>query len=184
MSWRHAYARAMTFAEFVAGAKKNQQLWQDIYRLTVIPSDLLARARGLTGRRHLLILVEDWCGDAVNTVPAIVRLAESAPDVDVRLLTRDANPDVMNAHLTGTSRSIPVVMVLDEAFEECGWWGPRPRELQSWVLDTGLAMEKAERYRVIRAWYARDRGRTTLEEVLRLLEPCAGRRDGERAAVA
>ncbi|MBX6333546.1 MAG: thioredoxin family protein [Gemmatimonadaceae bacterium] len=184
MSWRHAYARAMTFAEFVAGAKKNQQLWQDLYRLTVIPPDLRARARALVGRRHLLILVEDWCGDAVNTVPAIVRLAEEAPDVHVRLLTRDANPDVMNAHLTGTSRSIPVVMVLDAAFEECGWWGPRPRELQSWVLSTGLALEKDARYRAIRAWYARDRGRTTLEEVLRLLEPCADRTGGERAAVA
>ena len=61
-------------------------------------------------------------------------------------------------------------MVLDDDFRERGWWGPRPRELQDWVLTEGLALPSAERYREIRRWYARDGGRTTLEEVVALLE--------------
>jgi hypothetical protein len=79
----------------------------------------------------------------------------------------------MDAHLTGTSRSIPIAIAYDDAFAEQGWWGPRPTALQTWVLGEGQALEKAERYRHVRTWYARDRGRTTVDEVVRLLEAAA-----------
>jgi hypothetical protein len=61
-------------------------------------------------------------------------------------------------------------MVLDDEFEEQGWWGPRPAMLQRWVLREGLLLPKEARYRRARRWYARDRGRTTIEEVLECLE--------------
>jgi hypothetical protein len=53
------------------------------------------------------VLSEDWCGDAVNSVPYLARLAELAPNLDLRVLARDENPDLMDAHLTRGSRSIP-----------------------------------------------------------------------------
>ena len=82
--------------------------------------------------------------------------------LDNLLLGRDANLDVMDAHLTnGRSRSIPIVIVYDEDFREVGWWGPRPGEIQEWVMDEGLSLSSPERYKVIRRWYAKDRGRTT-----------------------
>ena len=103
-------------------------------------------------------------------VPIVARLAELAPNVDLRVLARDQNLDLMDAHLTGTSRSIPVVIALDEEFNERGWWGPRPAALQQWVLGPGQALDKDARYREIRSWYARDKGRTTLEEVVGMME--------------
>lgn len=170
---RDRYERAPTFAQFVESATKNQELWRAVYRLAKVPPELVARASALAGRWHLLILAEDWCGDAVNTIPIVTRLAEAMPNVDVRIVARDENPDLMDAHLTRGSRSIPVVMVLDEQFEERGWWGPRPRALQEWVLSTGLSMDKDARYREIRTWYARDHGHTTAEEILALMESAA-----------
>ena len=79
----------------------------------------------------------------------------------------------MDAHLTGTSRSIPVVILLDADYRECGWWGPRPRELQAWVLGDGQTLPASERYREVRRWYARDQGRAILDEVVGFLEACA-----------
>lgn len=110
----------------------------------------------------------------MNTVPVVARLVERCASLDLRLLARDANPDIMDAHLTGSSRSIPVVIVLDETYRECAWWGPRPRELQQWVLGAGMALGTTERYREIRRWYARDGGVSTLEEIVSMLERCAG----------
>jgi len=52
------------------------------------------------------VLVEDWCGDAVNTLPVIGRLAEHASNIELRVVGRDANLDLMDAHLTNGSRSI------------------------------------------------------------------------------
>ncbi len=167
------YLAAPTFEQFVAGAKKNQELWRGIYRLAHIPAEIVERVNALSAQHHLLILVEDWCGDAVNIVPPIMRLVELTSKLDVRLLARDENPDLMDTHLTNGSRSIPAVMVLDNQFNECGWWGPRPTELQSWVMRVGMQMPSKERYHEIRSWYAHDHARTTLAEVAALIERCS-----------
>jgi hypothetical protein len=80
----------------------------------------------------------------------------------------------MDAHLTrGTSRSIPIVVVYDDEFEEVGWWGPRPAELQAYVLGPGQEVDKEERYRHVRRWYARDRGLTILSELIATIRRAA-----------
>jgi hypothetical protein len=174
MAMRERFDAAPTFDRFVDGAEQNRQLWATTYTLARVPDALVLRVRALPARLHLLVLNEDWCGDAVNTLPAIARLASLVPEkLDLRVLGRDANPDLMDAHLTGISRSIPVVIVLDDDFVERGWWGPRPTELQAWALGAGKALDKADRYREIRRWYARDRALTTLEEVVALMERAA-----------
>jgi hypothetical protein len=160
------YAAAPDFPTYLDHVEKNAELWRAVYDRVRLPADLVERARALEGTWYLAALSEDWCGDAVNTLPVVARLAEEV-GWELRVFGRDDNPDLMDAHLTGgTSRSIPVVMVYDEGFRETGWWGPRPAELQAWVLEEGLQMPSAERYKVTRGWYARDRGRATLEEVL------------------
>jgi hypothetical protein len=172
MITRERYEGGATMDEFVAAAKENQDLWRSVYGRASVPEELLERARQLPAR-HLLVLAEDWCGDAVNTVPVLARLAEEVPGLDLRILGRDANPDLMDPHLSAGARAIPVVMVLDEEFRELGWWGSRPEPLQHWVRTEGQALDKAARYREVRRWYARDRGRTTLEEVIGLMEQTA-----------
>jgi hypothetical protein len=128
----------------------------------------------MPGTWHLLVLLEDWCGDAVNTIPVIARLVESTPDIDMRVLRRDEHPGLMDEHLTDGKRAIPIVMVLDDKFREAGWWGPRPRELQGWATSLGLTLAKPDRYRELRRWYAVDRGRQALEEILLIICEAAG----------
>ena len=131
-------------------------------------------ARALPGAWSLLALSEDWCGDAVNILPVVARLAEALPNVELRVLARDENLDIMDAHLTGgRSRSIPVVILYDEDFRERGWWGPRPSRLQKWVMEEGMRMEPGPRYAETRRFYARDRGRAILAEVLDLIRSAA-----------
>jgi hypothetical protein len=179
-SLRARYVAAQEFEEMLASAQKNVELWTALWRHARVDDDYVRRASSLSGSWHLLVLSEDWCGDAVNTVPVVARLAERCPNVDLRVLARDANPDIMDAHLTERSRSIPVIIVLDEAYEERGWWGPRPTALQRWVSGQGQLLEKTTRYREARTWYARDRGRTTLEEVVSMLERAAAAPAGTR----
>ena len=153
--------------------EKNKELWHGVYDRVRLLDDLVVEAKTIPGGWHLVALSEDWCGDAVNTLPVIARLADEA-GWDMRVMSRDDNLDLMDAHLTnGRARSIPVVIVYDEHFNEIGWWGPRPGEIQAWVMDEGLSMPSPERYKHVRRWYARDRGRTTLEELLGLFGEAA-----------
>ncbi len=173
MTMRERYLGAMEFGEMLAMVSKHEELWAAVWRRADVPAAFVERLAALEGAWHLLVLSEDWCGDAVNTVPVVARLAELSPNADLRVLARDANLDLMDAHLTDTSRSIPVVIVLDADFNEVGWWGPRPAALQAWVLGPGQLLEKDARYRDVRAWYARDRGRSTLEAIVQLIERAA-----------
>ncbi len=157
--WKHA----LTYQEFVEGSGANRGLWEGLYRLARLPPWSLAP----DGRaRRLLVLVEDWCGDASNTVPVLARWAEAMAEAELKVLPRDQYPEVMDRYLTNGSRSIPIVIVLDRGLAELGHWGPRPAELQQWVMANRTVMPKAELYPEVRKWYARDRGETTLKEVL------------------
>ncbi len=164
------WASALDFPAYLATVVKNAELWSAIYRTARVPEGFAERGREIPGRWRLLVLSEDWCGDAVNVVPMLARFCEEVPSIELRVVGRDANPDLMDAHLTGTARAIPVVIVYDDLLEEVGWWGPRPRELQEWFDAEGRAMEKGERYKQIRQWMARDRGRSTLDEILAIME--------------
>lgn len=171
---RARFEEAPRFAEYLRSVVKNAELWHGVHRVAVVPPDAVERVGGVAGTWRLLALSEDWCGDAVSTLPVIARLADQA-GLDFRVLGRDANPDLMDAHLTSGSRSIPVVMVLDARFRERAWWGPRPAALQRWMTGEALLIPKEDRNRRKRAWYARDRGRTTVAEVVEAVER-AGRR--------
>jgi hypothetical protein len=140
-----------------------------VHRTARVPEALVAEAAALGRGFRLLVISEDWCGDAVNTVPVLARWAEQAANLELRMVRRDEHPDVMDAYLTGASRSIPVVVVLTDAMEEVGHWGPRPGPLQAWVVERKRAGAGKEIYPEIRTWYAKDKGETALREVLALL---------------
>lgn len=166
----------ITFEAFLPRAEKNAELWAGVWRRAAIAPEHAERA-GALGRWKLLALSADWCGDAVNIVPVLARLTEAAPNLRLRLLDRDEHLALMDEHLTGgTARAIPAVLLLDEDNVEHAWWGPRPGPLQAWVKDEGQALDKGERYKHVRRFYARDHGQTTVEEILALLEDAAGTR--------
>jgi len=167
-------AAAASFPDFLPTAQKHADLWHAVWDRAIVPSEFVERVEALPGRWHLLILSADWCGDAVNTVPIVARLAERARNLDVHVLDRDAFPELRDSHLTnGRSQSIPVVMVLDTDLRERAWWGPRPTMLQRWVMEEGLKLDPEERYKYVRRWYVLDRGVTTLAEVVGALEAAA-----------
>jgi hypothetical protein len=165
LDFRALWAGALTFEEFVRASTKHCGLWQGIYQIARIP-DWATAAIPAGVRRKLLVIAEDWCGDASNTVPILAKLVDAVPAWELRVVLRDQNPEVMNRYLTNGSRSIPIVIVLDQEFAELGHWGPRPSVLQAWVMANLGTLPKAELYPQARKWYARDRGESTLREVL------------------
>lgn len=166
LDFKAQWEKGLTFEAFVASCKAEHcGLWQGIYNLARVPAWASAAVpEGV--ERKLLVIAEDWCGDASNTVPIIAKFVDSVPGLQLRVIERDANPEVMDQYLTNGSRSIPIVIALDENFQEVGHWGPRPRELQEWVMANKATTPKSELYPQVRKWYARDRGETTLREVL------------------
>jgi len=73
--------------------------------------------------------------------------------------------------------SIPLAILLRPDFTVAGQWGPRPSELQRFVLTEKRAGLRpvGDIYRDVRAWYARDRGESTIRELLGLIDSASRR---------
>jgi len=167
--WKDGY----TWNEYLENeVEEHEDLWKGLYRRHETPRRAHDRIAEIGGEWRLLVLTEDWCGDASNIVPVIARFAEAAPNVELRLVKRDENLELMDEFLTNGGRAIPMVVILGADFGLAGHWGPRPRELQEFVISE---KEKGDRpfeeiYKDARKWYARDDGETTLEELLDEIE--------------
>lgn len=151
-------------------------VWAAAERRFELGADERRRLENLPGPRRVLVLSEDWCGDAARTVPVIAKALEAAPQVEARYLPSDAHGDAIRGYLTHGGRAIPMAIVFDEDGRELGAWGPRPAPLQalfrSRLAELGRPTEetRGEFYAPVMTWYAKDGGVTTVQELLMLLE--------------
>ena len=128
--------------------------------------------RELTRRQYWLLLTEAWCGDAAQIVPVIAKIAELSQNIDLKILLRDENLDVMDQFLTNGGRAIPKLIAVDADDLTVLWhWGPRPKAAQA-IMDEFKANptgSKSETLKDIQLWYNRDRGVTIQQELVELL---------------
>ncbi|WP_335965638.1 thioredoxin family protein [Galbibacter sp. PAP.153] len=119
-----------------------------------------------------LVITESWCGDAAQTLPIINKIAEASPFITLKIVLRDENKELMDNFLTRGSRSIPKLIMVDEQVSEVlDCWGPRP------TIATGMVKNfKAEHGKLtpgfkqeLQVWYNKDKGRNTVEDMLKLL---------------
>lgn len=128
----------------------------------------------------LLIITEFWCGDAAQILPvigAMITAASQGPSpLEARVVFRDKNLELMDQFLTnGTSRSIPIVIFFDDAYNYLSHWGPRPADAQAMVIklksDPATAPNYAEH---LHAWYAADKQRAIQEELVGVMKRVGG----------
>ncbi|WP_162428780.1 thioredoxin family protein [Pontibacter pudoricolor] len=137
----------------------------------VLTDELLETLQKVERRMVWVVITEAWCGDAAQNLPGIMKMAEASPLIDLKLLLRDENLDVMDAYLTNGGRSIPKLVALDaETLEELGTWGPRPEPAQQLVLDAKAQnMDFKEMAEKLHGWYGKDRSRTLQQEFMPIL---------------
>ena len=112
----------------------HRDLWEGVYRRATTPVWTLEALEDMGREWKLIAIAEDWCGDASNLVPVFARLARDSQWIDLRIVKRDESPELMDMYLTNGSRSIPIVVVMDGDFRPVGPWGPRPADLQKFVI--------------------------------------------------
>ncbi|MBM7554790.1 thioredoxin family protein [Thalassobacillus pellis] len=81
---------------------------------------------------RVIVLTEDWCSDAMLNIPILLKIAE-AGHMNVHMLYRDENPELMDQYLTGKSRAIPIFIFINPEGKEVARWGPRAKEVQKFI---------------------------------------------------
>jgi len=165
------YESGIDFQEFLAATERRRDQWHEHYEQGRIPEGLAVRAGEIEGRYRLLVVAEDWCGDSVNVVPYLARLAEAMSGLEMRIVDSEVGATVMEAHPTPDGRTAtPTIVVLDEEAREVGSLVERPSELQRWWLANEDRMRRQELLSRKYAWYDWDRGEHAMAEILSILE--------------
>ncbi len=176
------YQRGRTFGQFLAAARQRREAWRENYAWGKVDGDLLARGRALVAGWRLLVVAEDWCGDSANTIPYLATLVDSLGGrVELRMVNSTEGRWIMERHRTEDSRAAtPTVVILDPSGAEVGCWVERPSTLARWMRGEKGRLSQDELLDRKYAWYAENRGRDTVSEILDQIEhaapgqPCSG----------
>lgn len=153
--------------------KLNDKRMKRLDKQTKLSLDAQDKAEKVEKDFTWLVLTESWCGDAAQTLPLINKFAEANSKIDLKVVLRDENNDLMNEFLTNGSKSIPKLIVIEnESNKVVGSWGPRSKKAAKMVTDYKEKHGKidANFKTELQLWYNIDKGVQIEKEMVNLLE--------------
>ncbi|MFV8370805.1 thioredoxin family protein [Flavobacterium sp. LB2P74] len=130
------------------------------------------KLKNLKGEYIWLVISEGWCGDAAQLLPIINKMAIDSGKIELRIVLRDENDELMKLFLTNKKKSIPIAIVVEkETGSVLGKWGPRPTGATDLITDYkkefGVIDETAKAN--LQLWYLNDKGISTQDELVSLM---------------
>lgn len=153
--------------------KLNNQRMKRLDKQTKLSEKALTKTQGIHKDFTWLVLTESWCGDAAQTLPVINKFAEANEKIDLKVVLRDENEDLMNQFLTNGSKSIPKLIVLDNSSNKVvSSWGPRSERAAKMVSDYKEKHGKIdEQFKLdLQNWYNQDKGSHIEKELVDLIK--------------
>ncbi len=148
-------------------SKLNDTRMNRLDKTTQLDEELVKIVSNLPRKFTLLTISEGWCGDAAHVLPVLNKISENTEKLDLKIVGRDENDILMNQFLTNGSKSIPKVIVLDEANEVHSTWGPRPSTATKMVNHFKETHGKidADFKKDLQLWYNKDKGKTIQKDL-------------------
>jgi Thioredoxin len=136
MTLQDWFDKGMSSSEYLEYMKAHKENTLSILNKFTIPAEDKEVLKAIAGHSlRVIVLTEDWCGDAMLNIPILLKVAEEA-GMEVKMILRDENLELMDQYLTnGTSRAIPIFIFIDEDGEEKTVWGPRAPMVKKIVDD-------------------------------------------------
>ena len=160
-------------ADLTHYSELNEVRMNRLDKTMVVPEENIKRLQEINSEMIWLVISEGWCGDAAQILPIIHKMAEQSEKIDLKIVFRDENEELMNLFLTNGTKSIPKLIVLDKnTLEVLGDFGPRPTEAKQLILDYkathGVVDETAKIE--LQKWYLHDKGVSIQREIIKLQE--------------
>jgi thiol-disulfide isomerase/thioredoxin len=115
----------MTYAEYMKTDPAKAENWRKVYDQAALTDAQRKLIGGFVREMPVLVSSGIWCGDCVQQLPLVERIAEANPVIKVRYLDRDEHLDLAEQiKICGGSR-VPVVIFMAEDFEPVSIFGDR-----------------------------------------------------------
>lgn len=153
--------------------KLNAERVKRIEKTIKLTDELREQLDKISNPLILLVIAEAWCGDVAQNLPPLKLISDYNPNIEIKIILRDENPEVMDQFLTNGTRSIPVfILIKKDTYDVIGKWGPRPEPAQKIMTDSkskdGYSHDEASKK--IQLWYAKDRSVTFQKELADFLK--------------
>lgn len=152
---------------YINYTKLNVQRMKRLDKTLELSDELVQQIQGLKKRYQLLVITEAWCGDAAQSLPIIAKLSDLTDRIDLKIVFRDENMELMEQFQTNGANSIPKIIALQENCEVLGTWGPKPDRalsmLRAWQADD-KGESKEEFSTRTQLWYSKDKGKSIMNE--------------------
>ncbi len=173
VDWKLVFSSGTQYEQWIAGAesKDHANTMEEGRRTQPLESHVMGMLGALTRPVHVVAFAEDWCGDVVRHVPVLEAVADAAPQLKTRYVTREQWPDIFARYLTNGGEAIPKFIFLSEQFVECGNWGPMPDDCRKLISRGKAAGNVGAARRKVSALYAADDTKhSVLSELLHLID--------------
>jgi hypothetical protein len=159
-------------SELLDYSRLNDTRMNRLDKTIVISDDISLKLKSLNKEYIWLVITEGWCGDSAQIIPVLDKMTHASHRIDLKLVLRNENEDLMNLVLTNGAKSIPKVIIIDKKTSEVlSTWGPRPEGaiglLQKYKEKFGKLDEtiKAD----LQLWYFKDKGMEVQNELANLM---------------
>ncbi|WP_264553227.1 thioredoxin family protein [Flavobacterium sp. N2038] len=155
-------------------SKLNETRMNRLEKTITISETVISKLQNLDNHYIWLVISEGWCGDAAQILPILNKMAlASDKKVDLRIVLRDENEELMSHYLTNGGRAIPkVIVICKEAGIVRADWGPRPKGatelMEKHKREIGPIDEKIKTD--LQLWYLADKGISVQEELVEIME--------------
>ncbi len=162
--------KSESLADFTKLNNKRMKRWDKTIKISEQAKEKISSFNKNT---TWLIITESWCGDAAHVIPVINKVAELNPNINIKLVLRDDNLELMDMFLTNGGRAIAkVIMLNDETGEVISTYGPRPTEATNLVNDYKEKHGKLtpEFKEDLQQWYNKNKGQNIIEDMIAVLD--------------
>jgi len=158
-------------AEKYTNKKLNLHRVARIEKTYKVNDELAAEISKITEPQTWMVLTESWCGDSAQIIPHIYVMTKDNPNITLKMVLRDSNPDIMDQFLTNGTKSIPVIAGFDNIGNELFRWGPRPKAAVELVKELkAQGLEKHAWLEKLHLWYGRNRGQEIEKEFIDVIK--------------
>ena len=178
IDWRSVYDQARKYSPWLSLSQsvENRDKMEMLRQSLVLEPQTLGYLRGLKRLVYVVAIAEDWCGDVVRHVPVLQRLADTAPYLKVRYISRELRPDLFARYLTNGGEAIPKFIFLSDKWVECGNWGPMPAACRELIARGKACGDVPTARKKIHLLYDADsKYRVVVEELLHLIDIASSR---------
>ncbi len=161
---------------YLSYAELNEARLNRLDKTMVITDQVQTKLQQLKGAYIWLVISESWCGDAAQILPVLNKMAEVSTAIDLVVVFRDQNNELMEEFLTNGGKAIPKLIVLDKnTLEVLADWGPRPDGAQKAVVDYKAEFGQFDEQGIVvlQKWYAKDKGLAIQNEVMEMMHSVA-----------